>query len=395
MSSTTKKPINLHDKRGKLVLSVLLILTIITASISAFQFLPRNVAELQYSEKTLFLDNNTLLNGNYPIHNFTNPPAYLYLSPFNHELYIQSYNDAYNQTFVMNTTTHQIVEKLYFPMSWAWYEFDFNTGNGITYVPYNSYNGSKGMLELDKNNHIVANVSTPYDYSSITYDPYNSELYAYRIIGFGYQLVTLNNSFYPQKEIYFTPQNAMLEYNPVNHLMYSLNEYSNSITVVSPNNTIVKNVTVGAFPDGMALDPSSGSMYVSNVFNLSVVTANLNVTSSPNFDIYSVGDLEAVAFDNVSHVAVLALHSGELAVMQGTRNLIGYINVGEVPNSAVYDPYNREVYVANFDSSSISILNITVNHTSQIVIPWISSGILFALLITDSWLYMNWKRMKG
>ena len=108
-----------------------------------------------------------------------------------------------------------------------------------------------------------------------------------------------------------------------------------------------------------------------------------------------MGDLEAVAFDNVSHVAVLALHSGELAVMQGTRNLIGYINVGEVPNSAVYDPYNREVYVANFDSSSISILNITVNHTSQIVIPWISSGILFVLLVADSWLYMNWKRMKG
>ena len=297
----------------------------------------------------------------------------------------------------MNTTTHQIVEKLYFPKSWAWYEFDFNTGNGITYVPYNSYNGSKGMLELDKYNRIVAHISTPF--SSLTYDPYNSELYAYRGIVennvSGSQLVTLNSSFYPQKEIYFTPQNAMLEYNPVNHLMYSLNEYSNSITVVSPNNTIVKNVTVGAFPDGMALDPSSGSMYVSNVFNLSEVTANLSVTSSPYFNIYSVGDLEAVAFDNASHVAVLALHSGELAVMQGARNLIGYIKVGEVPNSAVYDPYNHEVYVANFDSSSISILNITVNHTSQIVIPWISSGILFALLITDSWLYMNWKRMKG
>ncbi|MHB8396882.1 MAG: YncE family protein [Thermoplasmataceae archaeon] len=400
MSSTTKKPINLHDKRGKLVLSVLLILTVISASISVFELLPRNVTELQYSEKTLFLGNDTLLNGNYPIHNFTNPPAYLYLSPFNHELYIHSYNVTYNQTFVMNTTTQQIVQELDFPKSWAWYEFDFNAGNGVTYVPYDSYNGSKGMLELDKNNHIVAHVSTPYVYSSITYDPYNSELYAYRGIAENNisesQLVTLNSSFYPQKEIYFTPQNAMLEYNPVNHLMYSLNGNSNTITVVAPNDSILKNVTVGSLPDGIALDPSSGSVYTANVFNISEVTSNLSVIDSTNFPIYQLGGIEAgIAFDSASHVAVVGLGIGELAVMQGARNLIGYVKVGEVPNNAVYDPYNHQVYVANFDSSSISILNITVNHTSQIVIPWISSGTLFVLLVADSWLYMNWKRMKG
>ncbi|MHB8544826.1 MAG: hypothetical protein ACYC9S_12630 [Leptospirales bacterium] len=333
------------------MLSVLLILTIIFASISAFEFLPRNVTELQYTEKTLFLDNNTLLNGNYPVINTTYQPSFVYLNPSGSEMYIE----IGHTTVVLNTTTDHIVQKLHFSKSWMYYEFNFNSENGSAYVSYDYEVGwvnntpiiKDGILELDTANNIVANISTPYLYSSITYDPYNSELYAYRIIGFGYQLVTLNNSFYPQKEIYLSPQNAMLEYNPVNHLMYSLNEISNTITVVSPNDTIMKNVTVGAFPDGMALDPSSGSMYVSNVFNLSEVTANLSVTSSPYFDIYSVGNLESLAFDNASHVAVLALGSGKLAVMQGARNLIGYINVGELPTSAFYDPYNHETIPNN------------------------------------------------
>ncbi len=142
-------------------------------------------------------------------------------------------------------------------------------------------------------------------------------------------------------------------------LVYVANFGSNDLSVINgTTNKIQANVTVGHHPHSVAVDPYRSMVYVTNWANgtLSVINgttnkieANLAVGRGP----FSVA---VNPFNSFVYVANRA--SDTLSVINGTTNKIeANVTVGRGPISVAVDPYRSLVYVANWASDTISVIN--------------------------------------
>jgi len=125
------------------------------------------------------------------------------------------------------------------------------------------------------------------------------------------------------------------------------------------NNTLIASINVGAYPEGLAYDPSNGYIYVANSWSNTVsvinganntVIASIAVGSSPF----------GVAYDPSN--GYLYVDEGvNLTVINGATNkIISVINVGSGgwPSTIMaYDASNGYLYVSNFILGTVSIIS--------------------------------------
>ena len=370
-----------------LCLSVLLLFTAVAAYSLAGQLHARKISELSYSENTLFLNNNTLLSGNYPnAPSFPGltPPAFLYLSPINNELYITG-GKGY-PILILNTSTNLLTGSL--PTFLGSGSVAFDTRNNITYIPTGS-----NVTTVSSDNKIIANISMPFSTFMVSYDPFNNEFYATTPMNStsSYNRVyALNSSLDIIKQVYVSFEPANFAYNSFNHFIYVVNSHSGTVTVISPNDTIVRNVTVGFGPDRIAVDPADGTVYVANMGenNISIITSNFNV-SSVAFN--SIGSPTSVAYDAAAGVAVVGYYGGEMKVLKG-NNVVGTVRFGGMPNSAVYDAHSQSIYVGFPASDTVSIVQLNLSYITKIELPLTAILIFVTLVAADATAYCLLRR---
>ena len=123
--------------------------------------------------------------------------------------------------------------------------------------------------------------------------------------------------------------------------------------------TVTATIAVGSDPDGVAVDPASGTAYVANggADTVSVideatgtVTATIVVGSGPS----------GVAVDPTARTAYVANFAGTVSVVEeATGTVTATVSVGADPSGVAVDPTTHTAYVTNGNGSSVSVISVT------------------------------------
>jgi YVTN family beta-propeller protein/VCBS repeat-containing protein len=140
---------------------------------------------------------------------------------------------------------------------------------------------------------------------------------------------------------------------------YVANQSSNSVSVIDTSTkTVVKTISVGYAPTGVAAAPDQTKVYVANGWSNTVsvidtatntVTATIAVGSGP----------VAVAVSNDGSRLYVANASGNSVsvVNTATRAVISTVAVGAFPNGVTVSRDGNRLYVTNQNSNTVSVIN--------------------------------------
>jgi YVTN family beta-propeller protein len=119
----------------------------------------------------------------------------------------------------------------------------------------------------------------------------------------------------------------------------------------------VRTLNVGYNPAGIAFDPADNQIFVANAGSNNVTA--FNATSYVITKWIPAGDYpEAVAFDSANGtVDVANADSGNVTwINASTDRVVGTFPVGSAPASVAFDPVTHQVYVANYGSDSLTVV---------------------------------------
>ncbi|MHB8567255.1 MAG: hypothetical protein ACYC7D_13120 [Nitrososphaerales archaeon] len=163
----------------------------------------------------------------------------------------------------------------------------------------------------------------------------------------------------------------------------STNNYS-----LLPAGSVISKISIPSFIGGIAFDSDLNRFYVtgSNYFgaqgNLTNDLIQIDGTSNQLRNFTYVGNQPVdVAYDQDNGFLYVADYgSNSVAVVNATQwntQIIGNVSVGTNPVKIAYDPFNKEIYVSNRGSGTISVINATSN-TLKATIPIGGSPFEFA-----------------
>ena len=181
-----------------------------------------------------------------------------------------------------------------------------------------------------------------------------------------------------------------IAYDSGNKRMYVSNNNNNTVSVIdtttnkvidtNPNTPQIDPIKVGAGPEGIAYDPENELIYVTNrndgTISVISTTTNRVIDTNPNtpqIDPIKVGEtIEGIAYDpGNKRMYVTKIVDDTVSVIDTTTNKvidtkpntpeIDPIKVGDTPDSIVYDPVNKRMYVTNVVDGTVSVIDTTTN----------------------------------
>jgi len=128
--------------------------------------------------------------------------------------------------------------------------------------------------------------------------------------------------------------------------------------------TTLPGISVGNAPHGIAVDPFTDMIYVTNQESDSVSVINGKSQSAVIKDI-PVGTFPHVVAVNpitnriyVTNWGTIDVNSNIVSVIDGkTNQIVAEIHTGKSPHSVVVDPYTNRAYVTNEDDNTISVID--------------------------------------
>jgi YVTN family beta-propeller protein len=156
---------------------------------------------------------------------------------------------------------------------------------------------------------------------------------------------------------------------PTSHTAYVTNVNDDSVSVIDEaTKTVTANITVGGGPLTVAADPTTHIAYVTNGGNGTVSVIN-EATSTVTATIAVGHGPDGVAMDPKSHMAYVANGGDDTvsAINETTGTVTATIPVGLDPDAVAVDPTSHTVYVANGEEGTVSAINETT--ATVITIP--------------------------
>lgn len=172
-----------------------------------------------------------------------------------------------------------------------------------------------------------------------------------------------------------------IAWSPIDDCVYVSNSGTNNVSTFVPSSGQFEyNTSVGGSPGGIIYSNYLGS-------NLIVVansgTSNVSIEDdSSNYIDYTVALAASplgIAYDSFKHEFFVAnyLLDGTVSVLNDSSNTLSPINpigVGKFPVGVVFDPHDDEIYVANSESGTVSVIADSDNTVISTVIvgsdPW-------------------------
>ncbi len=186
--------------------------------------------------------------------------------------------------------------------------------------------------------------------------------------------------------------------------VFVTNSGSGNVSILSGTSAkVLGNITVQKDPQGIAYDASNRTLYVAN--NQSGTVSVISVASDSVLTNVTVGSNPVgVAWDNATDRVFVADSGSNTVSAIGTSNnqVLATIPVGSNPDGVAVDNATDSIYVTNEESSNISVLNastLSVKATIPVVdtdglqgiaydsrngLIWVAGGYNFAIVVNTS-----------
>lgn len=144
---------------------------------------------------------------------------------------------------------------------------------------------------------------------------------------------------------------------PNTHYAYVANDYSDNISVLDGSQITVTHaatITVGDAPQAILVHPTNGYIYVGNRGGNSIsILQGLNnvATIPPQHYPYSI------QINPNNHYAYIPMRGGNTVRVYNSSTMVDEIPVGHSPRQVAFNTNTQKAYVANSDSNSVSVIN--------------------------------------
>ena len=224
------------------------------------------------------------------------------------------------------------------------------------------------------------------------YDPFNQELY---VTNYQSNNVTVVNGFLNSSvaNISVGSEPFGIVYVPYNHDLYVNNYQTDNISIISSfNNKVVSTISLTGSPQFSVYDPQNEKLYVSGLEFRTGVIWVINVTNN------SVVSAPSLPFDSSPYGMVLDPYNGDIYVADYNNNdvfvlsssgvIVAYIPAGQQPYGIALDPVNKMLYVTDYDFNAlisgnpqeynVTIINTVTNTFVKNVVPGTSpEGVVY------------------
>jgi len=151
--------------------------------------------------------------------------------------------------------------------------------------------------------------------------------------------------------------------NPVTKKVYVTDEFSNILSVISgTSNSVDSTITVGNFPYGVAINPFDSRVYVTNRGSntVSVIGGSTN-TKLDNITVHN-SPVGIAVNPSANWIYVTNVNSNTVSVIDGiTDKVTANITVGKNPVGIAVNPFTNKGYVTNIESNTVSVLDARAN----------------------------------
>ncbi|MBL0121760.1 MAG: hypothetical protein IPP88_03190 [Betaproteobacteria bacterium] len=143
--------------------------------------------------------------------------------------------------------------------------------------------------------------------------------------------------------------------NPVTNKIYVSNSIGNSVTVIDGATLTTATVSTGASPDAVAVNPVTNKTYVANNGGTTVTvidgangTATINVGTNP----------VSIAVNVVTNRIYVGNSSGGMTVIDGDTNATSTVTAGTTgPHGVTVNPATNKIYVVNNGNHNVTIVD--------------------------------------
>jgi YVTN family beta-propeller protein len=316
---------------------------------------------------TLVLFNNTLVPGNYLAGNGLDPKDAAY-DPVNGMLYIAEYGTS--NLSIVDPATNLVVGSI--PVGGVLAGITYDSGTNELFVS----GGGLGLSVIDPTtNTIVATVATSEGPWGLAYDSGAHEVFVADYFSANVSVFSdVTNSLVATIPVGDYP--VGVTYDPVLGEIF-VGDYSPGqpgVSVINDtSNTVVATISLINDPEYVLYDPLNEDVYVSNLYNLTVLSASTYaVVVNYTLD----GFVEEFAFDSGTDQIFASTSDGNVTVVDAANNsLVGNVSLGSGTATGfggiAYDGAAGEIFVTGqifnvfviSDSSDTVIANITVGFT--------------------------------
>jgi YVTN family beta-propeller protein len=156
---------------------------------------------------------------------------------------------------------------------------------------------------------------------------------------------------------------------PASHTVYVTNQESNTVSVISEaTDTVTNTINVGAAPQGLAVDPNTGTIYVTNsgAGTVSIISEATNaVIQTVNVDVSGTDETpDSVAVDASTHTVYVGQYLGYLTTINDQTYAVKQVyNINGTSHLIVsaINPAANTLYVTLQDEQSVGEISTTTN----------------------------------
>ena len=155
--------------------------------------------------------------------------------------------------------------------------------------------------------------------------------------------------------------------NPVTDKIYVANDSSGTVTVIDGATNVTATVTVGAYPNCVAVNPATNKIYVANsgANDVTVIDGVTNATTT-----VPVGNWPRfVAVNPVTNkIYVANSSSNDVTVIDGVTHATATVAVSSAPMHVAVNPVANRVYVVNNLGVSVTVIDGATNATTTVAV---------------------------
>jgi len=219
---------------------------------------------------------------------------------------------------------------------------------------------------------VVSNLAVGFDPDSVTYASDSDRIYV--ADGYPYNVSVINASSNTViGSITAAAGPIGIAYDNASARVYLAESAGNVAVINQTQETISQFISLDPGPQGVAWDPATNNMYTSTRFSgvLDEVASEGNQLLDSRSLWYGLGGVAANS--GTGDLYVTCWSCATLYNVSAEGALLGSISVGEWPTTAAYDSRNGLVFVSNFDSNTVSLVDSRSDAVASTVC--LSSGI--------------------